>query len=85
MAAGILAGVTGFLVGITLILIGLTRMGHAGKILNPPDKKVEPEALPAQSESTNSALPRAPITEELRESLTTPPSVVENTTIRLKR
>lgn len=82
----ILSGVIGFVVGITLVLIGLSRMGHASKILNPPDKKVEPDSLPpVQTERSNSALPAAPITEELRESPAPPPSVVENTTIRLKR
>ena len=82
----IFAGVLGFLIGTSLILIGLSRMGHASKILNPPEKKEEPEALPpAHSNRTNSALPAAPITEELRESPASHPSVVENTTIRLKR
>ena len=84
--AALLAGAIGFIVGITLILIGLSRLGHAGKILNPPDKKVEPEALPpAQSERPNIFLPPAPITEELRETPGPPPSVVENTTLKLKR
>ena len=84
--SAILAGTLGFLVGTTLILIGLSRMGRAGKILNPPEKKVEPDSLASgQSTHFESALPPAPITEELVEAPARPPSVVENTTIRLKR
>jgi uncharacterized membrane protein YuzA (DUF378 family) len=82
----IFSGVIGFLVGITLILIGLSRMGHATKMLNPPEKKVEPETNALnQPEHANSALAPAPITEELRRTPARPPSVIENTTLELKR
>jgi len=41
-------------------------MGLASKILNPPEKKAEPDAIPPlETERPNSALPPAPITEEL--------------------
>ena len=82
----IFSGVIGFVVGITLILIGLSRMGHASKILNPAEKKIEPET-PAlnQSEYAATALPPAPITEEIKQTPAPPSSVIENTTIKLKR
>ncbi len=82
----IFSGVIGFVVGITLILIGLSRMGHASKLLNPPEKKVEPET-PAinQADYAAATLPPAPITEEIRQTPAPPPSVIENTTIKLKR
>lgn len=82
----IFSGVIGFVVGITLILIGLSRMGHAGKLLNPPEKKVEPETHALnESEYAATALPPAPITEEIKQTPAPPPSVIENTTIKLKR
>jgi hypothetical protein len=82
----IFSGVMGFVVGITLILIGLSRMGYAGKILNPPEKKIEPDAHALNhSEYAATSLPPAPVTEELKETPAPPASVVENTTIKLKR
>lgn len=84
--AAILSGTIGFVVGITLILIGLSRLGRAGKILNPPEKKVEPDMpLLDQSASAETALPPAPITEELLRTPARPASVVENTTLELKQ
>lgn len=76
----------GLVIGITLITIGLTRVGSANKLLNLAGKKDEAEKLPpAQSEHAGeAALPPAPITEELRRTPVRPPSVVENTTIKLK-
>jgi len=83
--SAILSGTIGFVVGTTLILIGLSRMGRAGKILNPPEKKVEPD-MPAFDQSTReeAALGPAPITEELLQAPARPLSVVENTTLELK-
>lgn len=84
--AAILSGTLGFVVGTILILIGLSRLGRASKILNPPEKKVEPD-IPAldQSAHVEAALPPAPITEELLQAPARPPSVVENTTLELKQ
>jgi hypothetical protein len=82
----IFSGVIGFVVGITLILIGLSRMGKANKLLNPPEKKVEPETpVINQSDYAAATLPPAPITEEIRRTPAPQPSVTENTTIKLKR
>jgi hypothetical protein len=81
----IFSGLLGFVAGIILILMGLSPMGKARKILSPPDKTVEPET-PALDQSTRaaSALPPAPITEELLRPPARPVSVVENTTLDLK-
>ena len=82
----IFSGVIGFVVGITLILVGLSRMGQASKLLNPPEKKVEPDTQELnQPGHANSALPPAPITEELKQTPARPLSVVENTTLELKQ
>lgn len=82
----IFSGALGFLVGMTLITIGLSRMGKANKLLNPPEKKVEPETHALnQSDYAATTLPPAPITEEIRQTPAPPPSVIENTTVKLKR
>jgi hypothetical protein len=81
----IFSGAIGFVVGITLILIGLSRMGRTTKMLSPPEKRVEPETHALnQPEHANSALPPAPITEELRRTPAPPASIIEDTTLKLK-
>lgn len=84
--SAIFSAAFGFIVGLMLITLGLTRMGRANKLLNPPEKKDEPET-PAinQSDYAASALPPAHITEEIKQTPAPPPSVVENTTIKLNR
>ena len=84
--SAVFSGAFGFLAGIILIVLGLTRMGRARKILDPPEKKIEPDA-PAIDESrhADAALPPASITEELIQTPARPHSIVENTTISLKR
>lgn len=84
--SAIFSGAVGLLVGKALILIAMLRIWRANKLLNPPEKKVEPEASALnQSEYANSALPPAPTTEELSPVPARPASVVESTTIKLKR
>jgi hypothetical protein len=84
--SAIFSGAVGLLVGKMLILIAMLRIWRADKLLNPPEKKVEPEA-PAinQSDYAATTLPPAPITEEIRRTPAPPHSVIENTTIKLKR
>ena len=84
--SAIFSGAVGLLVGKTLILIALLRIWRANKLLNPPENKVEPETSALnQPERAGAALPPAPITEELKRTPSPPVSVVENTTIKLKR
>ncbi|HEX8845694.1 MAG TPA: zinc-ribbon domain-containing protein [Pyrinomonadaceae bacterium] len=73
----------GLVLGITLIVWGLNRLGNASKLLTPPEKD-ETKTSPVLAQSENAALPPAPITEELISRPARPPSVVENTTIKLK-
>lgn len=82
----IFSGVIGLLIGKALILFAMLRIWRANKLLSPPEKKVEPET-PAinQSDYDANALPPAPITEEIRQTPAPLHSVVENTTIKLKR
>lgn len=82
--SAIFSGVIGLLVGKVLILIALLRIWRADKLLNLTEKKDEQKVL-AQPERDESALPPAPITEELRRTPAPAPSVVENTTIKLNR
>lgn len=80
----IISGVIGLLIGKALILFAMLRIWRANKLLNPPEKKGKP--ILTQSEYVEAtALPPAPITEDLRERPARPFSVVENTTINLKR
>jgi hypothetical protein len=84
--SAIFSGAVGLLIGKTLILIAMLRLWRANKLLNPSKKKEEPQSsVLTQSEHAGQALPPAPITEELRERPARPLSVVENTTIKLKR
>lgn len=82
--SAIFSGAVGLLVGKALILIAMLRIWRADKLLNTSEKKEEPTAL-TQPERAEAALPPAPITEELRPTLSPAASVVENTTIKLKR
>jgi hypothetical protein len=79
----IFSGLVGLLIGKTLILIALFRIWSANKLLNPAEKKEDPRLN--QPERGEATLPPAPITEELKRTPSFPPSVVENTTIKLKR
>lgn len=83
----IISGALGFVFGIILILVAMSRMGKASKLLNPPEKKDEPAnlALNQPEHAANAALPPAPVTEELKRRPARPPSVVENTTMKLKQ
>lgn len=82
--SAIFSGVIGLLAGKVLILIALLRIWRADKLLNLTGKKIEPAAL-AGPEPAEAALPPAPITEELKRAPSRPASVVEQTTLKLKR
>lgn len=84
--SAIFSGAVGLLVGKTLILIAMLRIWRANKLLNPPEKKDEPQSpVLTQSEHAGAGLPPAPITEELRRTPARPHSVIENTTLKLKQ
>jgi hypothetical protein len=84
--SAILSGAVGLLVGKTLILIAMLRLWRANKLLDPPEKKDEPQtSVLTQPEHAVAALPPAPITEELRRRPARSHSVIENTTIKLKQ
>lgn len=84
--SAIFSAAFGFLLSVIFLIAGMSRVGKANKLLKTTEKKVEPET-PAlnQSDYAAATLPPAPITEEIRQTPAPPPSVIENTTIKLKR
>jgi ABC-type phosphate transport system auxiliary subunit len=78
----------GFVLGIILILLGMSRMGEANKILKATEKREEAGnlALNQPEHAERATLPPAPVTEELKRTMPArPPSIVENTTMKLKQ
>jgi uncharacterized membrane protein YvbJ len=84
--SAIFSGAIGFVIGVVLILMGLSRMGRARKMLDPPEKQIEPDAAAIdESRQADAALPPASITEEIIQTPARRHSVIDNTTINLKR
>lgn len=83
----IIGGALGFLLSLILIGVAMSRIGKANKLLSPQEKKNEQDA-PALNQAAHAAgapLPPAPITEELKARPLRPLSVIEDTTLKLKR